>query len=345
MTRALAVLVALGLAAPCIVACGGDEDRPRARVTSRRHSADTEPAVEARSTPPEEPPARLTRFQGDVARGRGTVAEGDALEAGDSLAIEGPGRADVDLGDGGRVVLDGDTEIRIGEGGPAQIVLVRGIVHAMVPPGPAGPRPPLRIATPAASVDLPGSGEVLVIAHGSGATWVASLSGLTIIATGEVDGRRRLRTVDLPPARALLIGSRMADPTDAPARLEDARAMGVGALAEAGELDLERATRELADAARRLDEGLLWLETETRRGLDLTSQHREAVRVGGTDAAMLLQRELVTHSQQLYALRQVATVRWERLVAEELQLDRLPGARPSDLASTRRDRVGSLLGL
>lgn len=338
--------VALAAVAPAMVGCGGEERAVTAPAPApRRHSVDTEPAVEAHDTPPAEPPARLTRFEGQVVRARGTVAAGDALEAGDSLAVQGPGRADVDLGDGGRVVLDADTEIRIGDGGPAQIVLVRGVVHALMPPGPSGPRPPLRIAAPAASIDLPGAGEVLVIAHASGVTWAAALTGLTTVATGEVDGRRRLRTIDLTPARALLVASRMAEPTDSPPRLEDARATGLAALEAASPLETDRATRDLADAAARLDEALLWLETETRRGLELTSQHREAVRAGRTDEGMRLQRDLVGHSQQLYALRQVAIARWERVVAGEAQLARLPGARPSELSSARRDRVGSLLGL
>jgi hypothetical protein len=335
--------IALSLAAVLGTACGGEE-RPTAPATPRR-TTETEPAVEAHDTPPAEPPARLTRFEGEVVRARGPVAPGDALEPGDPIAVRGEGRADVDLGAGGRVVLHSDTEIRIAEGGPAQIVLVRGVVHALVPPGPSGPRPPLRIATPAASVDLPGSGEVLIIAHASGATFVSALTGLTSVVTGEVDGRRRLRTIELPPGRGLLVASRLGEPIETPARLAEARATALAALAEAAPLETDRARPDLADAVARLDESLHWLEIETRRGLELTSQHRDAVRAGQTQDAMRLQRELVTHSQQLYALRQVATARWERITAGEAQLARLPGASPSELGSSRRDRVQSLLGL
>lgn len=280
-----------------------------------------------------------------MVRARGPIAPGDGLEAGDSLIVRGPGRADVDLGEGGRVVLDGDTEVRVGDGGPAQIVLVRGALHALVPAGPAGPRPPLRVATPAASIDLGGSGEFFVIAHASGGAWVASLAGLTTVSTGEADARRRLRTVELPPGRALLIASRIAEPTEGPTRLDDARPIAALIFEPSAVLDAARAQRDLTESARRLDESLLWLETETRRGLELTAAHRESVRTGRTDDGMRLQRELVTHAQQLYSLRQVATARWERLHAGALQLGRLPGASATDLAQSRLDRVESLLGL
>lgn len=346
---------AIALVAMLAVGCSGAREDPapsppaeRAHegAGGRRHALGAgEPSAEAHGTPPEEPPARLVRFTGEVARARGTIAAGDALEAGESLIVRGQGSADVDLGEGGRVRLEGDTEIRIGEGGPAQVLLVRGSIHALVPAGPSGPRPPLRIATAAASVDLPGSGEVLIVAHASGVTWVAALSGLTTVATGEVDARRRLRIVELPPARALLVLSRMAEPTEGPSRLEDARAASRVVLESAVPLEADRAARDLAEAAARLDESLLWLETETRHGLELTAQHREAVRAGQSAEGMRLQRELVAHSQQLYSLRQVATARWERVIAQEAQMSRLPQARPSELAAARRDRVSSLLGL
>jgi hypothetical protein len=351
--RGVAATCALVLALVVPSGCGGDDDDREgvttAPATRRHHGHDTtehagEP-VEVHGTPPDQPPARLVRMQGDVVRARGPVEEGAALEAGDALVVQGPGRADVDLGDGGRVVLDADTEVRIGDGGPAQIVLVRGRLHAAVPAGPAGPRPPLRVATASVSVDLGGSGEVFVVADASGATWVAGLSGLTSVATGEADTRRRLRTVELPPGRALLVATRMAEPTEGPTRLEDARAASAAIFASAAELDAARAQRELAEAARRLDEALLWLETETRNGLDLTAQHRESVRGGSSEEGMRLQRALVTHAQQLNGLRQVATARWERLEAGTLQLARTRGAPASDLADSRRDRVASLLGL
>lgn len=369
--RAARLVLALALLAA--IGCGGDEEgAPPVRTTAasgghraghgeggghRGHGSPDERGeddprragepVEAHGTPPDQPPARLARASGDVVRARGPIEPGAALEAGDSLIVRGEGRADVDLADGGRIVLDRDTEIRIGDGGPAQIVLVRGALHAVVPPGPAGPRPPLRVATPAASIDLGGSGEFFAVAHASGGTWIASLSGLTTIATGEADARRRLRTLDLPPGRALLVVSRMSEPTTGPERLDDARAAGGAVFETAPPLDAARAQRDATAAGRSLDESLLWLETETRQGLELTSRHREAVRAGRGDEGMRLQRELVSHSQRLHALRQVATARWERVLAGSLQLARVPGASPGDgaLAESRRDRVTSLLGL
>lgn len=347
-SRALVLALALGVVSGA--GCGGDDDDPRGPRTTAsapRHESARDPAagrhagepVEVIGTPPDQPPARLVRASGDVTRLRGPIDEGAPLEAGDGLVVRGEGRADVDLGDGGRVVLDRDTEVRIGDGGPAQIVLIEGTLHAAVPAGPAGPRPPLRVSTPSASIDLGGSGEFFVRAHPSG-TWIAALAGLTTVANGEVDGRRRLRVVELAPGRALFVGGRMAEPTEGPARLDDARATASTLFETAGDPEPARLARDADEAAARLDEALLWLETETRRGLELTTQHREAVRAGRRDEGMRLQRELVTHSQRLYSLRQAATARWERLGAITLL-----SAPPGDQARVRRDRVASLLGL
>lgn len=349
--RGPVLALGLGVAVALLPACGGggDDRTPLAAAAPRRHAERGaarhagEP-VEVIGTPPDQPPARLVRATGNVVRSRGLIEPGAPLEAGDGLVVRGEGGADVDLGDGARIALEPDTEIRVGDGGPAQVVLVEGALHAAVPAGPAGPRPPLRVSTAVASVDLGGSGELFVRAHRSG-TWVASLAGLVTVSTGEVDGRRRLRVVELPPGRALLIGARMAEPTEGPVRLDDAREVATTIFASAGEPEPARLSREVDEAARRLDESLLWLETETRRGLELTRQHREAVRAGSSDEAMRLQRELVTHSQRLYGLRQVATARWERLHAGALLSAQVPGATPSDQADARRDRVASLLGL
>lgn len=349
MPRVVAVAAAIAWA---FVACGEpDRARPEPGRGSRSSTEPTRPAVQGprgaldvHLAGPEQPPARLVRWQGEVQRARGTIVPGQPLEAGEFLAVRGEGRADVDLAEGGRIVLGRDTEVRIGDGGPAQVILLRGALHALVPPGPGGPRPPLRVACPAASVDLGGSGEFFVLSHASGGAWVASLAGMTTVTTGEVDARRRLRVVELPPARSLTIASRMAEPADGPTRLDEAHAMAATVFGDAAPVDAARARRDLLDAAARLDEATLWLETETRAGRDLTTNHREAVRAGRAEDAMRLQRELVTHAQRLHALRQVVAARWERLLAGELQLARLPGAPRTDLVASRRDRVGSLLG-
>jgi hypothetical protein len=304
---------------------------------------------EVQGTPPDQPPVRVTRFEGDVARTRGTtLTPGEGLEPGDGLVVRGEGRADLDLGDLGRVLLERDTEIRVSEGGAAQVLLLRGAVHVFVPPGLSGPRPPLRVATPAASIELGGSGEFYALAHPSGMTWVVGLAGLTTVANGESDGRRRLRTIELAPGRAVLVGARgLGEPTEGPARIDAARTAAATLLEGSSAPDRLRARRDLEDAARRLDESLLWLESETRRGRDLTNQHREAVRAGRSADAIRLQRELVSHAQQLYVLRQVATARWERVLAGSLYLARTAGGAESSaaaVAGSRRDRVQSLLG-
>lgn len=367
--RALASVIAL----TGLVACGGGDvaassrtEAPGLRLTGGRRSPNDgarafatgeSGAIESRSvgrlevraTPPDQPPARVTRFEGDVSRLRGTtLTPGEGLDFGDGLVVHGQGCADIDLGNGRRISLERETEIRVAERGTAQILLLRGSIHALVPPGPNGLRAPLRVATPAASIELGGSGEFYAVAHPSGATWVVGLAGVTTVASGEIDARRRLRTIELPAGSALLVGSRgMGEPTEGPTRLEDARTASVTLFETAAALDTDRMLRELEEGARRLDESLLWLEAELRRGRELSTQHRGAVRAGRSQEAMRLERELVAHGQKLYVLRELVTARWERLLVGSLQFARLAGVTPAsatEWVETRRDRVESLIG-
>jgi hypothetical protein len=202
----------------------------------------------------------------------------------------------------------------------------------------------LRVATPTASIELGAGGEFFVMVHPHAGAWVASLSGATTVSTGEVDARRRLRVVELASGRAMMIGTRPNEPTDGPTELSDARTAALTVFEETHGLDSARAPRELTEMARRLDESLLWLETETRHGLELTTQHRDAVRMARAEEALRLERSLQAHAQQLHALRQIATARWERLEAGSLELGRATGL-PSDLVNVRRDRIESLLGI
>src|SRR5690606_4534844 len=106
------------------------------------------------------------------------------------------------------------------------------------------------------------------------------------------------------------------EPTEAPRRLADAREAAAALAVAPPEPEAERLARDVQNEARRLDAALRLLETETRRGRELTTQHGAAVREGRRDEAQRLQRRLVDHSQALYRLRQLATARWERLRAQ-----------------------------
>ena len=106
--------------------------------------------------------------------------------------------------------------------------------------------------------------------------------------------------------------------------------------------DADRAA--LRSETERLDQALRWLETEARRGRDLTNQHRDAVREGNQEESSRLQRELVGHSQSLYRLRRLATARWERVRAKQLRLAAAGRAPNEDPVASRRVRVDGLLG-
>ncbi len=327
----------------CVCACSGEGAENGANgVGSRRSEMPQAGAVDVASAPADEPPARLLRLEGEVVRPRGPLEEGAALEHGDALIVREEGRAEIGLRQGGHVVLFAGAEAYVGGEGPSQIALLHGGLHAVAPPNAAGSRPPLRVATPTVSIELGGGGEFFVMVHPLAGAWIASLSGVTTVATGEVDTRRRLRVVELPSGRAMMIGTRLNEPVDGPTGLSDARAAALAVFEEIGGADSR--ARDLTEVARRLDESLLWLEAETRRGLELTTQHRDAVRMARAEDALRLERSLQGHAQQLHALRQIATARWERLEAGSFESGRATGL-PNRLVSARRDRIESLLGI
>lgn len=290
------------------------------------------------------PPARVIRHTTGVMRSRGPLDDEGGLDQGEILLVPAGGQATVDLRDAGRVELEGATSIQIADGGPAQVTLIEGDLRATMPPGPSGPRPPLRIATAAASIELEGAGDVWMRALRSGATWVVAFSGLSIVSNGETDIRRRLRTVELTRGRAVLVTARLGEATEAPNDLTAARIIAATLFEGTDAMSEDRASRELSEHANRLDESLGWLETETRRGLELTSRHREAVRSDQDTQAMRLQRDLATHAQRLHTLREVAIARWERLVGTALLAHR-SWPTGTDPIAIRRDRVTSLVGL
>lgn len=336
---ALALMASVGLAS-----CSGPEPTtpgptPTAEPTPPRPSPTPEPHEETDDAPAA--PASIVRFSGAVLIDHGVLREGAPLERGDRVDVGEGGEAVIDLRGGDRVTLYGPALAMIGDGA-AQLMLARGAAHMFLPAGPAGPRPPFRVATREASVEMVGSGETLVVEHPAGATWVVALSGLVQVENGEVDARHHARSSELSGGHALLVADHPAEPTDAPSRLEEARAAAAAIFAGLTPPDPARREGGLARVATELDASLGWLEAEARHGHELTEQHRAAVTAGRTDDAMRLQGELVGHAQQLHALRDAATARWERLVARVLAGE-VPVGTP-DPADARRERVVALLG-
>jgi hypothetical protein len=327
------------LAFVLLCACGTEEaprpprdDPPDESETPAPHAVDP-------------PPGRLRRVEGSVTIDGAVAAAGATIDSEVPIEVSDDGRAVLQLRDGGAVTLDGGSRAWLIEEGAAQLLLVRGAAHAAQPPSGSSPRPPLRIVTPSATAEIGQAGELFVVLFDGGASWVVALAGGVSVSVGEADARRRLRTVDLIGGQAVAVPNRIAEPTEGPRRLDAARLAAVALAVPPPEPEAPRLERDLASEARRLDEALRWLETETRRGRELTTRHRTAVSEGAREDAERLQRELVGHSQELYRLRQLATARWERLRAQWLRLAVIAHAPADDPVAQRRERVVGLLGL
>ncbi|MGE0790655.1 MAG: FecR family protein [Sandaracinaceae bacterium] len=294
----------------------------------------------------ERPPARLSRATGLVTIDGAQATPGAALDAESTVVVPADGNAVLVLRDGARVELDGPSTVRVVSEGSAQVFLVRGRAFASQPPNGNAARPPLRIATPAATMEVVGDGEFYTSTFENGSTWIATMSGVVSVSADEADARHRLRAIDVTAGQSLAIAGRLGEPIEGPNRLPAARAAANALAGGEGmsEPDPEALTRGFRPVLERLDQALRWLETETRRGSELTAQHRAAAQAGEQEEASRLQREIVAHSQELYRLRGLATTRWERARAQKLFLD-LVGAGPSpDPIAERHDRVAGLLG-
>lgn len=344
------VRLAAGLAV-LLSACGDDAPPPSTTSTSHDPSPTTAPSTTTSGSPhattvteaTDRAPATLVRSTGVVRVDAGPVADGASLERDQRIALEAGAEATIELAAGDRVTLFGPVLARVGEDGAAVMEIVRGAGHVRLAPGPAGPRQPLRVATPEMTVELIGPGEVLLVADPSGATWAVVMSGVSRVANGDADARHHARVTDVSSGHALLFGEQPAEPTEGPGRLDTARTAAQAIFATASPIEPARLADRARHAASDLDTALGWLETEARHGRDLTDEHRAAVASGNSDEAMRLQAALVGHAQELHALRDTARLRWERLSALVLD-DAVPAGEPDPLAA-RRDRAAALLGL
>ncbi|MEC7523170.1 MAG: FecR domain-containing protein [Myxococcota bacterium] len=327
-----------------LAACGDDGEVASVDPTPppRRHAHDVDGHGEGHGDPA---PARLLRTEGGVTIG-GAATRGEMdVEPEQPIEVPEGGRAVLQLRDGGRVELDGGSLARVTDDGGAQLLLLQGALFAVQPPSGNAPRPPLRIASAATTIEIGGAGEVYLALFPSGAAWVSVLGGMAAISVGEADNRRRLRALELGGGHAVAVTGRLAEPTEGPGRLTAAReAARTLASGDPEPPARDRLTRDLSNEVDRLDQALRWLETETRRGRELTTTHREAVRQKNVDEGRRLQRELVEHSRALYRLRRLATARWERTRALHLRLVATGNAPAEDPIDERRDRVVGLLG-
>lgn len=333
-----AVLLALLLSA----CSGGAEERPAPPAPSAEVD---EPAAadEAHHAMPDPAPARLASAEGTVTVDGAAAEPGQELDAGTVVEVPDGGSASLAFLHGARVVLEGEARARIQVEGGAQLLLLSGGAHLTQPPAGSSPRPPLRVATAAVTVEIPASGEAFLAAFPAGSAWLAVLSGAAEAQSGEVDRRRRLRTARLTAGRAVTITGEVQPPVAGPVRLVGALETWplLASVTPPPEPDALR--RTLDRQVERLDQALRWLEAETGRGRELTAQHRAAVRARAEDAQELQER-LVDHSRALYRLRQVVRVRWERVCARLAHLEALGAPPVDDPVARRTDRVAGLLG-
>lgn len=295
--------------------------------------------------PREHPPVRLGGVRGEVTVDGAAAAAGAEVRSGQMLRVAESAGVRLRLRGGGQLTLGAETIARVIDDGAGQLLLLRGTAHGSLPPSGEDTRPPLRVITPSVIAEIPRSGEVFVASFPNGASWTAALNGTVSVSVGDADGDRRLQSHDLSAGRCLAVVNRIDESIAGPGRLNDARAMARALAAEAGEPDLDRLTENYESELRRLDEALRWLEAETRRGQDLTRQHREAVRTDDTDESARLRRELVGHSRALYRLRLLAGARWERLQARNGHLEVVGRSPPEPPLEQRRERARGLLGL
>ncbi len=350
---ALAARLSLGLGlvvAPVLAhGCGDDgDDHERAPATSAPPSTTgrevPEGSHEVREPDPRLPPAQLGMIEGTVTVDRVTAVSGAPVEAGQVVALDGPGRATIELPAGARGTLWSAGSMLLAEAPDRGLWIVSGVAHVTDPPMGLGGRTPLRIATPTATIELQGAGDVIVSVQTSGATHVSVLNGAVEVTTSEVDARHRLRIVEVVAGLEVHVVDHAEETTQGSARLDDALAAG-RALVIAAPTPAAPGTPtppSFAASTARLDEAMRWLEVEERRGRDLTSRHRAAVQAGQSEEAMQYQREIVGHAQSVHGLRQVVLARWERFaLTAQLASD----ARvTSEAVTPRLERLRDLLG-
>ena len=236
---------------------------------------------------------------------------------------------------GGRVTVREGSRAFVSGLAPFAIVLARGEAHAVVPPAGNVERPELRIGTPAGSVIVGGSSELVVRVAPDGRVWVAVLTGLAHVESGQLVEGGVARTELSAGNAARMAAAGPGTVSNGPTRLDEVaaaadRALSTGAEATIDPADVERALADLREA-------LTAADAQAAEGRRLA----EAQRGAEPEGARALQRQIVEHSQRMRELRRALTVRWERArAAGAARSDELP----PDLAA-QRSAVAQALGV
>lgn len=325
MRRATLGLVAL------LSACGDGGAPPGPRP------APEPPAPEARPAPPSAPPqvepsprplGRVTRVEGDSRIERGTRVTDDRP------LVTAAGSVTLDLRDGARVELGPGTIASLSDEAPALVLLAAGRARGRLAPAGGSARPALRVATPAATIEIGGSGDVAVLSLPDLTAWVVVLHGRCEILTGAAGDDRGPTAVSVVAGRSARIGREGIELGPGVAREEEIAVREVELLRAAPAPTLEAAAARRAELAAAVDEAAGWVAEERVHGEALAGQQRAAT----PERARELQSELVRHAQARLRLRATLLGRWERERAATLA-----GGAP--LPAERAARVRGLLGV
>lgn len=249
--------------------------------------------------------ARVTRVRGE---GDGIPSPGTVLLSDTSLRLPEGSEVVIDFPDGERLELFGPAHATLLRAGASILLLARGEARGFIVPSSRPPREPLRIATPATTVELGRSGDVWVAAGDDGRTIVGQLAGVSDSWIG--DGSVR-NAVSAGEALRVHLDGKL-DTLTGRTRLDEVRALAPKKSNSSAGTKLPRASfSALRDAA---VAALVALEGERARGVALIAEHRAAVATGKS-APPELRASLVAHSKALLERRTALERSWERLRA------------------------------
>ena len=239
----------------------------------------------------------------------------------------------LDLRDGARVEITPGSRVRLGDEAPAQVIIGSGQVRGELPPAGGSPRPPLRLATPSATAEIGGSGQVWVSVRDDGRAWFACVAGMAAIFDGGQDERGSQVDATLGPGRSVVAAESLGEVMEGPTTVAAAREAGTTLRSQG----VEPSDEFLPAAMAELEIAIASAEAEQVRGHRLAQEHREAIAAKAANAREL-QRALVQHAQGLQRSRDVLTTYFERARATALLLRAAP-----DPTTRHRQRVRALL--
>ncbi len=289
---------------------------------------------------------RVTHVTGSVTElgTQDTLHQGATLPAGSVLETGSDGAITLDWRLGGHVAVGADSRVRVGGEAPAELVVGRGGVRAVLAPTGNSARPPLRIGTPAGTVVIGGTGDVWVEVLADGTSWIAVLGGQCAVQQGGADADGQPVAHPFVAGQAVRFGPGdrpPGSPSTAPGRLEAAGAQGAALAAKARARSAAARKHALLTTATALEAVVGSLEQARAESLKLEAAQRAVARTDANKARALLGR-LVASGQTRERQSMLVRTRWERLEAEAMAAG-VSG--DGDPVGPRRARVRAALGL